>query len=98
MRSYVRIGLLIAGCAAALAWQTRRLGLTVDETSHFAAAYSYWLGEDGLQPGGAPTLPRAICGWVPRLLGAPPPRSTKGWTDRDAYMIGAEILDRPDIR
>jgi hypothetical protein len=98
MRSYARIGLLIAGCAAALVYQTRRLGLTVDETSHFAAAYSYWLGEDVLQPADAPPLTRAICGWVPRLLGAPPPRSTKGWTDRDAYMIGAEILDRPDIR
>src|SRR5258708_17932573 len=98
MRRYARIGLLIVGCAAALTYQTRRLGLTVDETSHFAAAYSYWLGEDALQPADAPPLTRAICGWVPRLLGAPLPRDTAGWKDRDAYMIGAEILDRPNIR
>ena len=52
MRRYAGIGLLIAGCAAALVYQARRLGLTVDETSHFAAAYVYWLGEDGLQPRG----------------------------------------------
>ena len=98
MRRYAGIGLLIVGCAAALIYQTRRLGLTVDETSHFAAAYMYWLGEDVLQPADAPPLTRAICGWVPRLLGAPHPRDTNGWKDRDAYMIGAEILDRPNIR
>jgi hypothetical protein len=72
--------------------------LTVDETSHFAAAYVYWLGEDVLQPADAPPLTRAICGWVPRLLGAPRPRDTNGWNERDAYLIGAEILDRPNIR
>src|SRR5215831_140406 len=98
MRWHARIGALILGCATALIFQTRRVGLTVDETSHFAAAYSHWLGEDVLQPADAPPLTRAICGWVPRLLGAPPPRSAKGWADRDAYMIGAEILDRTDIR
>jgi hypothetical protein len=93
-----RFGLLILGCAIAWVYQTLRTGLTVDETSHFAAAYSYWLGEDVLQPADAPPLTRAICGWVPRLLHAPPPSSTSGWKDRDAYMIGAEILDRTDIR
>ena len=98
MRRYAGIGLLMVGCAAALVYQTRRLGLTVDETSHFAAAYMYWLGEDVLQPADAPPLTRAICGWVPRLLGAPHPRDTNGWKERDAYMIGAEILDRPNIR
>jgi len=98
MRRYAGIGLLIVGCAAALVYQTRRLGLTVDESSHFAAAYMYWLGEDVLQPADAPPLTRAICGWMPRLLGAPHPRDTSGWKDRDAYMIGAEILDRPNIR
>ena len=98
MRKYARIGLLMVGCTAVLVYQTRRLGLTVDETSHFAAAYSYWLGADVLQPADAPPLTRAICGWVPRLLRAPLPRETAGWKDRDAYIIGAEILDRPDIR
>jgi hypothetical protein len=98
MRRYAGIGLLILVCAIALTYQTRRLGLTVDETSHFAAAYLYWLGEDVLQPADAPPLTRAICGWVPRLLGAPHPRDTSGWKERDAYMIGAEILDRPNIR
>jgi len=98
MRRYSGIGLLIVGSALALVYQTRHLGLTVDETSHFAAAYTYWLGEDVLQPPDAPPLTRAICGWVPRLLGAPPPRDTGGWKERDAYMAGAEILDRPNIR
>jgi hypothetical protein len=98
MRRYARIGLVLLACAAALVYQTRRLGLTVDETSHFAAAYSYWLGEDTLQPADVPPLTRAICGWVPRLLGSPRPRDAKGWADRDAYLIGADILDRPNIR
>ena len=98
MRRYAGIGLLIAGCAIALIYQSRHLGLTVDETSHFAAAYAYWLGEDVLQPSDAPPLTRAICGWVPRLLRAPSLRDTNGWKDRDAYLIGAEILDRPNIR
>ena len=98
MRRYAGIGLLIVGCAAALTYQARRLGLTVDETSHFAAAYMYWLGEDVLQPPDAPPLTRAICGWVPRLLHAPRPQDATGWKERDAYRIGAEILDRPNIR
>jgi hypothetical protein len=98
MRRYAGIGLLMIGCAAALVYQTRRLGLTVDETSHFAAAYMYWLGEDVLLPADAPPLTRAICGWVPRVLHAPQPRDTNGWNRRDAYLMGAEILDRPNIR
>ena len=98
IRKYARIGLLLVGCAAILVYQTRRLGLTVDETSHFAAAYSYWLGEDVLQPADTPPLTRAMSGWVPRLLRAPRPRATAGWKVRDAYLIGSEILDRPDFR
>jgi hypothetical protein len=98
MRRYAGIGLLLAGCAAALIYQTRHLGLTVDETSHFAAAYAYWLGEDVLEPPDAPPLTRAVCGWVPRVLGAPSLRETSGWKERDAYLIGARILDRPNIR
>src|SRR5260370_41370056 len=97
MRRNPRIGLLMVGCAVVLVYQARRLGLTVDETSHFAAAYAYWLGQDVLQPADAPPLTRAICGWVPRLLGGPRPRDTAGWKDRDAYIIGAEVLGRPGI-
>ncbi len=97
-RRFTAIALLLVGCAIALVYQSRRLGLTVDEASHFAAAYMYWLGEDVLEPADAPPLTRAICGWVPRLLHAPSPRETNGWKDRDAYLIGAEILDRPNIR
>src|SRR5215472_14555832 len=95
---YTAIALLLVGCAIALVYQSRRMGLTVDETSHFAASYMYWLGEDGLDPADAPPLTRALCGWVPRLLHAPSPREANGWKDRDAYLIGAEILDRPNIR
>src|SRR5438128_8903062 len=95
---YFGIGLLLLCCAAALVYQAKHLGLTIDEPSHFAAAYMYWLGEDVLQPADAPPLTRAICGWVPRLMRAPRPRDTSGWKERDAYMIGAEILDRPNIR
>ncbi|MCU1232462.1 MAG: hypothetical protein JWP63_429 [Candidatus Solibacter sp.] len=97
-RRYAGIVLLLTGCAAGLVFQSRHLGLTVDETSHFAAAYAYWLGEDVLQPADAPPLTRAICGWIPRLLHAPSPHDANGWKDRDAYMIGADILDRPNIR
>jgi hypothetical protein len=98
MRRYAGIVLLLLGCAAALVYQTRHLGLTIDETSHFAAAYAYWQGEDVLDPADAPPLTRALCGWVPRLLRAPRLQETNGWKERDAYLIGAEILDRPNIR
>jgi hypothetical protein len=98
MPRYAGIVLLLVCCAAGLTWQARHVGLTVDETSHFAAAYMYWLGQDVLLPADAPPLTRAICGWVPRLLRAPHPQTTNGWQERDAYLIGAEILDRPNIR
>jgi len=98
MRKFAAIAMLMAVCAVALLYQSRRLGLTVDETSHYTAAHMYWLGEDVLLPSDAPPLTRAICGWIPRLLNAPDPRGTAGWKDRDAYMIGAEILDRSNIR
>lgn len=98
IRGYAAAGLLLVSCAAALVFQARRLGLTVDETSHFAAAYAYWLGEDVLLPADAPPLTRAICGWVPRVLRAPSPLDSQGWNARDAYLIGADILDRPNIR
>jgi len=98
MRRYGGIGILLVCGAAALVYESRRTGLTVDETAHFATAYTWWLGEDVLQPADAPPLTRMICGWVPRLLHAPSPHDTAGWKDRDAYVIGAEILDRTDIR
>jgi len=98
VRRYGAVAFLLICCAVALIFQARRTGLTVDETAHFAAAYSYWLGEDVLQPADAPPLTRIWCGWIPRLLHAPRPQETRGWQDRDAYLIGAEILDRTDIR
>src|SRR5947199_44876 len=98
MRRYAGIAGLMIASALALVYEAKHLGLTVDETSHFAAAYMYWLGEDVLLPADAPPLTRAICGWVPRLLRAANPREAAGWNDRDAYMIGAEILDRPNVR
>jgi hypothetical protein len=98
MRRQVEIGLLLLACAAGLIFESRRAGLTVDETSHFAADYLYWLGDDTLQPSDAPPLTRAICGWIPRLMHAPSPRQTAGWNERDAYRIGAEILDDTHIR
>src|ERR1035441_9217477 len=98
MRRYAGIGLLIVGCAAALVHQARHLGLSVDETSHFAAAYAYWLGEGGLQPADAPPLTQAICGWVPRLLGAPRFRDTRGGKGRAPSLMGGEFLARPNTR
>ena len=89
--------MLLVCSAAALVYESRRTGLTVDETAHFATAYTWWLGEDVLQPADAPPLTRILCGWVPRLFHAPSPHDTAGWKDRDAYVIGAEILDRTDI-
>jgi len=59
-RPYLGIAILLLLCAAALTYQARHLGLTIDEPSHFAAAYMYWLGEDVLQPSDTPPLTRAI--------------------------------------
>lgn len=94
----MKIGLLLFFCAAALTYQAHHLGVTIDEPSHFAAGYMYWLGEDVLQPSDTPPLTRIISGWVPRLMHAPSPRSTKGWAERDAYLIGGEILGRPNTQ
>ncbi|MDQ6663002.1 MAG: glycosyltransferase family 39 protein [Acidobacteriota bacterium] len=97
-RKYFGIGLLLLCYAAALAYQAKHIGLTIDEPSHFAAAYMYWLGEDVLQPSDTPPLTRIISGWVPRILSASSPRGTRGWAERDAYLIGGEILGRPNTR
>lgn len=98
MSRYLGIGLLLVACAAALTYEAKHAGLTQDEPSHFAAAYMYWLGEDVLEPSDAPPLTRAISGWVPVILHAPNPRETKYWEKRDAYMVGSEILSRPNTR
>jgi hypothetical protein len=97
-RKYFGIGLLLLCCASALVYQAKHLGLTIDEPSHFAAGHMYWLGEDVLQPSDTPPLTRVISGWIPPIMNAPSPRDTKGWAERDSYLIGGEILGRPKTR
>src|SRR5262249_17915460 len=92
VRKYGPIALLLIVLAAALIYEAKHTGLTVDEPSHFAAAYSYWLGQDILVPPDTPPLTRIICGWVPLLRHAPDPRQSEPWKARDAYLIGSEIL------
>jgi hypothetical protein len=89
---YAGMGLVILCLTTALAYEAHHTGLTVDEPSHFAAGCMYWLGEDDLNPADTPPLTRIVCGWVPRVLGAPDPRKSKHWASRDAYLIGHEIL------
>ena len=97
MKNVAGISILLVLLALALGYQAKHVGLTVDEPSHFAAAFAYWLGKDTLQPSDAPPLTRAISGWAP-ILGAPDPRLSKNWRSRDAYLIGLEILNTPHIR
>jgi hypothetical protein len=91
-RKYGPITLLLIVLTAALIYEAKHTGLTVDEPSHFAAAYMYWLGQDELLPPDTPPLTRIICGWVPLLRHAPDPRRSEHWGARDAYLIGSEIL------
>ena len=77
---------------AALLYEAKHTGLTVDEPSHFAAGYMYWLGEDVLLPADTPPLTRILSGWVAHVLDAPDPRQSKHWASRDAYQMGFEIL------
>ncbi len=95
---YTGIGLVILSLTAALLYQAKHSGLTVDEPSHFAAAYAYWLGEDILIPADTPPLSRMIGGWVPRVMGAADPRQSKYWASRDAYPIGYGILGNVEKR
>jgi hypothetical protein len=91
-REYGGIGLIVVCLGAALVHEATHTGLTVDEPSHFAAGYMYWLGEDVLVPADTPPLTRIISGWVARVRHAPDPRQSKNWAARDAYLIGSEIL------
>lgn len=95
---FFNIAILMLLYGAALVYEAKHLGLTIDEPSHFAAAYMYWLGEDILEPADTPPLTRAISGWVPILLYAPDPVETKGWQSKDAYQIGIEILGMQHVR
>ena len=95
---YLGITVLLFFQTAALLYQAKHLGLTTDEPSHFAASYMYWLGQDVLEPADAPPLTRILCGWVPRVLGAPDPHYANGWDKRDAVLVGGDILGRPNTR
>lgn len=94
-RKYGPITLLLIVLSAGLIYEAKHTGLTIDEPSHFAAAYMYWLGQDILVPADAPPLTRIIAGWVPLLRHAPDPRRSKYWASRDAYLIGSDILGIP---
>jgi hypothetical protein len=83
---------LLAVCAAALLFEAYHLGLTIDEPSHFAAGYAYWVGQDVLVPPDTPPLTRIISGWVPIALRVPRPQRVKTWASQDAYLIGPEIF------
>jgi 4-amino-4-deoxy-L-arabinose transferase-like glycosyltransferase len=83
---------LLTVLGASLVYEAKRTGLTIDEPSHFAAAYMYWLGQDVLVPADSPPLTRMIAGWVPLLRNAPDPRRSKYWASKDAYLIGSETL------
>ncbi len=45
-KKYAGIILIVLCLAAALVYEAKRTGLTIDEPSHFAAGFAYWLGED----------------------------------------------------
>ena len=92
---YAGISIVLSVMLVLLMHQSRRIGLTIDEPSHFAASYSYWLGDDSLQPADTPPLTRLISGWIPRMLDVPSPQTTKGWAEKDAYVVGFELLGSP---
>lgn len=77
---------------ALLAYQARTVGMTIDEPSHLAAGYLYWLGQDILKPADTPPLTRITSGWVAVALKTKDPHLTKWWDTRDAYLIGGELL------
>lgn len=81
------MALLLVGYTAALAGEAWRLSTTADETSHLAASYMYWNGEDILYPSDAPPLTRILCGWIPKVLSAPLRRTTL-----NAYEMGVDTL------
>jgi 4-amino-4-deoxy-L-arabinose transferase-like glycosyltransferase len=62
------------------------------------AAYMYWLGADVLMPRDTPPLTRILSGWVPLVLHAPDPRSTKWSATNDSYLIGSEVFSSKNPR
>jgi len=89
---YAGISIVLGLMLGLLLYEVRYVGLTVDETSHFAAAYNYWTGDDSLQPADTPPLTRIISGWIPKVLRVRPAAHTLGFAERDAYQIGSEQL------
>lgn len=87
------IHLILGVTLSLLVYEARRVGLSTDEPSHFAAGYSYWRGQDILQPADTPPLTRVVSGWIPGVLNMATPEQTEGWADRDAYTIGIKLLN-----
>ncbi len=91
--NYLGIVCILFGLAAALVYEARNTGLTIDEPSHFSAGFMYWLGEDTvLQPADAPPLTRMVSGWVAVARRAPSLHRSQHWASQDAYWIGRDML------
>ncbi|MBI4889864.1 MAG: glycosyltransferase family 39 protein [Acidobacteria bacterium] len=85
--------LLLAIQTAAIAYQVRAVGLTVDEPSHMLSAYLYWRGEDNLKPGDMPPFIKLLGGWPAILLKPPLPVSSPSWKTGHEWNISAEMLN-----
>ncbi len=87
------LALLLAVQTAAIAYQVRAVGLTVDEPSHMVSAYMYWRGEDRLKPGDMPPFIKLLGGWPSLLLAPPLPVDSPAWAAGHEWNIGSDMLN-----
>lgn len=73
MRERILIAILLCALAGALAFESWRVGVTVDEPSHLLSSYLYWHGRDNLAPHDMPPMIKLLGGWVPSLMDVPVP-------------------------
>ncbi len=88
------MALILGGLTAALVWQARVTGVTVDEPSHLLSAHLYWQGADRLKPGDLPPLIKLLVGWIPGFFHPPIPYGDPVWKTQEEWLIALEMMAR----
>ena len=94
-RERAAVALIVLGLTAALVYQAKRVGITVDEPAHVLSGYLFWLGQDNLEPRDLPPLIKLVGGWPARILRPPIPVDVPNvWRTQNEWIIAGEMLGK----
>ena len=95
MRERFAIGAILLLYGAALVYEARVTGITVDEPSHLISAHFYWQGRDVLKPRDMPPAIKIVGGWVPGLFALPDPAGDAvAWKTQHEWWVASAMLAR----